>query len=172
MSSRISSSQMPSGDPLDITTDLFFTKTGLDQDDVSQVVRDALHGADDGELFLEERHSEVLVFDDGRMKSSSYDNSSGFGLRSIAGEAHGYAHSGEMTIDAIKRAGETVRAVTSGYDGTLAMPPKAGGNRALYTSQNPLEATAFGEKVTLLQEIDAYARAADPLVKQVSVSVA
>ncbi|MCE2516278.1 MAG: metalloprotease TldD [Alphaproteobacteria bacterium] len=169
---RLTTETLPSGDPLDITSELFFTKTGLDQDAVAAAVQGALTGADDGELYLEERHSEMLVFDDGRMKSSSYDNSSGFGLRSIAGEAHGYAHSGDVTLDAIKRAGETVRAVTSGYNGSLALPPKAGGNRALYTARNPLEATAFGDKVELLQDIDAYARAADPLVKQVTVSTA
>ena len=172
MDSKISSSLLPSGDPLAVTTDLFFQKTGLDEANVMALVKDALTGADDGELYLEERHSEMLVFDDGRMKSSSYDNSSGFGLRSIAGEAHGYAHAGEITLDAIRRAGETVRAVTSGYDGQLALAPAAGGNRPLYTARNPVEATAFGDKVDLIQEIDAYARSADPLVKQVTVSTA
>lgn len=130
-------------DPLDITRDLFFVRAGLDEDTVLSTIRDALAGSDDGELFLEERHSEMMVFDDGRMKSASYDNSSGFGLRAIAGEAHGYAHSGEMTLDAIRRAGNTVRAVTSGHDGHLALPPAAGNNRALYTSANPLEANGL-----------------------------
>jgi len=159
-------------DPLDITRDLFFARTGLDEDTVLSTISDSLAGSDDGELYLEERHSEMMVFDDGRMKSASYDNSSGFGLRAIAGEAHGYAHSGELSIDAIRRAGNTVRAVTSGHNGSLALPPSAGNNRALYTSANPLEATAFADKVTLMQEIDAYARAADPAVAQVSVSLA
>ncbi len=157
---------------LDKTSTLFFDKTGLDESVVQGIVADALAGSDDGELYLEERHSEMLVFDDGRMKSSSYDNTSGFGLRAIAGEAHGYAHAGEMTHDAIKRAASTVQSVTSGYTGTLAIAPAAGRNRALYTDANPLEVTAFGDKVELLQQIDAYARDADPHVKQVSVSMA
>ena len=157
---------------LDKTSNLFFEKTDLDEDAVISIIGDALSGSDDGELFLEERHSEVLVFDDGRMKSSSYDNTSGFGLRAIAGEAHGYAHSGEMTLDAIKRAASSVQSVKSGYQGTMAVAPEGGRNRALYTDANPLEVTAFGDKVELLQEIDAYARAADPNVKQVSVSMA
>jgi TldD protein len=156
---------------LDTTTDLFFTRTDLDEKAVKTVISDALNGSDDGELYLEERHSEMLVFDDGRMKSSSYDSSSGFGLRAIAGEAHGYAHSGELTLDALKRAAATVSSVTDGYHGTMALPPQAGKNRALYTADNPLDATAFGDKVKLLQDIDAYARAADPMVRQVSVSV-
>jgi len=108
---------------LDTTTDLFFTRTDLDEKAVKTVISDALNGSDDGELYLEERHSEMLVFDDGRMKSSSYDSSSGFGLRAIAGEAHGYAHSGELTLDALKRAAATVSSVTDGYHGTMALPP-------------------------------------------------
>ena len=158
-------------DALSLTESLFFERTGLDLGAVENLVADALVGSDDGELFLEETHSEMMLFDDGRMKSASYDNSSGFGLRAIAGEAHGYAHSGEMTIDAMRRAAATVSAVTNGYGGQLALPPRAGTNRALYTSKNPLEATPFGDKVSLMQEIDAYARQADPLVKQVTVSL-
>ena len=158
-------------DALSLTESLFFDRTGLDRGAVENLVADALVGSDDGELFLEETHSEMMLFDDGRMKSASYDNSSGFGLRAIAGEAHGYAHSGEMTIDAMRRAAATVSAVTNGYGGQLALPPRAGTNRALYTSKNPLEATPFGDKVSLMQEIDAYARQADPLVKQVTVSL-
>ena len=156
---------------LEQTDELFFTRSGMDADTVLPIISDALHGSDDGELFLEEKHSEMLVFDDGRMKSASYDQSCGFGLRAIAGEAHGYAHSGELSLEAIRRASATVRAVTDGYDGQLAIPPRSGSNHALYTAENPLEATPFAEKVNLLQQIDAYARAADPRVVQVSASV-
>ena len=50
--------------------------------------------------------------------------------------------------------------------------PAAGANAPLYADQNPLAATSFETKITLLKEIDAYARAADSRVKQVSASVA
>ena len=156
---------------LDTTQKLFFDRTGLDENEVKALVADSLKGSDDGELYLEEKHSEMLVFDDGRMKSASYDNSTGFGLRAIAGEAHGYAHAGEISLDAIHRAAKTVETVTNGHSGTLDVAPSAGANRPLYTASNPLEATAFGDKVELLQEMDAYARQADSNVCQVSVSL-
>jgi TldD protein len=63
----------------------------------------AVHGADDGELYLERYESESLLFDDGRMKASSYDGGEGFGLRVVAGETTGYAHSSEVS-DAAARA--------------------------------------------------------------------
>ncbi|WP_193173256.1 metalloprotease TldD [Nisaea nitritireducens] len=153
------------------TDEIFFQRGGLDLARVGQVVDDALHGADDGELFLEYRQSESLAFDDGRLKNAAFDSTQGFGLRSIAGEAHGYAHASDISEDAIRRAAETVSAVSRGYGGTLAAPPAAS-NATLYTDDNPLALTAFGDKVDLLKEIDAYARARDPRVKQVSASLA
>lgn len=59
--------------------------THLDQDRALALLKEAVAGADDGELFLERRRSEVLVFDDGRVKTASYDASEGFGLRAVRG---------------------------------------------------------------------------------------
>ena len=86
------------------TDDLFFTRAGLDRGRVEGIVGDALNGADDGELFLEYRQSEALAFDDGRLKSASFDTTQGFGLRAVAGEAAGYAHASEL-----KRGGDQPR---------------------------------------------------------------
>ena len=68
----------------------------LDHGTALKMLQDATNGADDGELFLERRQGEALVFDDGRIKTASYDASEGFGLRSVAGEVTGYAHSTEI----------------------------------------------------------------------------
>ncbi len=159
-------------DHLQTTDSIFFENAALDRDRAEAIVRDALVDADDGELFLEMRHSEMLMFDDGRLKSASYDQTSGFGLRAIADEAHGYAHAGDISEAALQRAAESVTAVTRGYSGTAAQPPVSASNRPLYSDGNPLTGTPFEDKVALLQEIDAVARAADPRVVQVSASLA
>ena len=62
-------------------------EAALDRDDALKTLRAATHGADDGELFLERRRAEVLSFDDGRLRTASYDASEGFGLRAVRGEA-------------------------------------------------------------------------------------
>ena len=158
-------------DLLQQTDELFFTRTNLDLERTSKIVHDALAGGDDGELFLEMRHAEMLAFDDGRLKTASYDQSSGFGLRAVAGEAHGYAHAGELSEAALQRAADSVSAVTKGYSGNAALAPNAGANSRLYSDQNPLNATSFDTKIKLLQEMDAYARDSDSRVKQVSGSL-
>ncbi|MEC7202742.1 MAG: metalloprotease TldD [Pseudomonadota bacterium] len=155
---------------LTTTDELFFTKTGLDRSRVEDLTTDALDGADDGELFLEYCQSESISFDDGRVRSASFDTSQGFGLRSISGDAAGYAHSSELSDEAIKRASATVKAVRSGHGGTYADAP-TGTNVKLYSEDNPLGDIAFEDKVGVLSEIDAYLRAKDPRVAQVMASV-
>ncbi|WP_042702095.1 TldD/PmbA family protein, partial [Azospirillum sp. B506] len=155
---------------LAVTDDLFFNRAGMDRARVEGVVQDALHSADDGELYLEYAQSESLGWDDGKLKSASFDTTQGFGLRAIAGEATGYAHASNLSEEAIRRAAATVRAVQAGHTGTLAEPP-AGTNRALYIPDNPLHLVPFIEKVKLLADIDAYARAKDERVRQVSCSI-
>jgi TldD protein len=153
------------------TDELFFDRAGLDRRSLETIVDEALVGADDGELFLEYCQSEALSFDDGRLKSASFDTSQGFGLRAVAGEAAGYAHASELSEEAIRRAAETVRTVHAGRGGTMAAAP-SGTNQVLYSDINPLGEAPFEAKVQLLSEIDAYARGKDPRVRQVSASIA
>ena len=46
--------------------DLFFTQTDLDLQQAVKFTENALHGADDGELYLEYTLSEAFSFDDNR----------------------------------------------------------------------------------------------------------
>jgi len=153
------------------TDDLFFTRAGMDLARTQATVDDALAGADDGELFLEYRQSEAVTYDDGRIRNASFDTAQGFGLRSVSGEVSGYAHASELSEDALKRSAETVRAVISGQGGTAAAGPR-GTNADLYGDGNPLTSLGFEDKVALLEEMNAYARAKDPRVKQVTASIA
>jgi TldD protein len=156
---------------LSLTDDLFFNQTGMNRSAVESAVDDALMGADDGELFLEYRQSESFSWDDGKLKNASFDTSQGFGLRSVSGETTGFAHAVDLNEKAIRRAGETVRAVSAGRGGTMSEAP-IGTNRHLYQDHNPLLGKSFEDKIQLLQQIDTYVRAKDPRVHQVSVSLA
>ncbi|MTI18643.1 metalloprotease TldD [Rhodobacteraceae bacterium RKSG542] len=144
--------------------------SGLGEEKARSIISEAFQGADDGELYLEYSESEGLVFDNGRLKSSSFNSGQGFGLRTVVGEATGYAHSGEISEGSLRRAVDAVSSVKSGHTGTYAEAPQRT-NRKLYTDENPIGSPSFEEKVQLLQKIDAYARAKDPRVKQVSVSI-
>ncbi len=154
----------------DHATDLL-AAADLDAEAARQIVAEAVEGADDGELFLEYRQSESLVFDNGRLKGASFDTTQGFGLRAVTGEVAGFAHSGEISEAALKRAADAVKAVRGGHAGTYAAAP-ARTNRSLYTDENPIGLPSFDDKAKLLAEIDAHARARDPRVRQVTASLA
>jgi len=144
--------------------------TLLDESAALGVLRKATDGADDGELFLERRRSESLVLDDGRIRNASYDASEGFGLRAVRGEVAGYAHSTHVTEAALKRAAETARLAVADGGGVMADPPQ-GTNQRLYAAADPMADAGFAVKIDTLREIDAFARALDSRVVQVSASL-
>ncbi|MCV2880527.1 metalloprotease TldD [Actibacterium sp. XHP0104] len=143
----------------------------LDLDRALLTLRQATDGADDGELFLERRRSEALVFDDGRIKTASYDATEGFGLRAVKGETAGYAHSSEISNAALARASETARLAVGDGGGTMAPPPQST-NRRLYSDADPMADAEFPVKIETLREIDAFARDLDPRIVQVSATLA
>jgi TldD protein len=144
---------------------------GVDPNRARKILGEALGGADDGELFVERSESESFLFDDGRLKSAAYDATEGFGLRVVAGETAGYAHASEISEAAIRRAGDSAALAKRGYAGVAAEGPRPT-NARLYSEDNPLASPGFSDKVALLQEIDAWARARDPRVVQVMASLA
>ena len=165
----------------------FFTAPGaaanadFTRDAALALTATALQGADDGELYLEHTAIESLVWSDGKLKDASFHVDQGFGLRAVAGEFTAYAHGNSLTLPALKQAAATVGAARAGYSGSadLSFGLSAGSarpaNPALYQAADPTGASGgapLEAKIALLQEIDAYIRAAEPLAKQVSVSLA
>ncbi|HEX4172226.1 MAG TPA: metalloprotease TldD [Acetobacteraceae bacterium] len=159
--------------PLAATDQLFFERVdaALDRATAEATLGSALARSDDGELYLEYREGEQISLDDGRIRSAGFDTTLGFGLRAVAGEATGYAHAGELSDAALRRAADSVAAVAAGYSGEVAEPPRAT-NARLYSDANPLGAADFPKRTALLAEIDAYARGKDPRVVQVMAAIA
>ena len=141
----------------------------LDPDEAKRLAATHLSACDDGELFLEHSVSEAFGFDDGRLKTASYDSASGFGLRGVTGETTAFAHANEISAPAIERAAATLRLLDPANGAAAAAPPRT--NHAMYGSDNPQIEVPFADKVALCQQIDAAARARDPRVAQVSVSL-
>ncbi len=154
-----------------MTDNYDFFSAELDKNRTISIVENALQGMDDGELFLEYDQTESVSFDDGSIRNASFNISKGFGLRSVFGETCGFAHANELSEEAIKRAAETVVAIEkSGKSNNINMSV----NRAhtpLYPAINPISGVEFSAKVEILTEIDAYLRAKDARIKQVSASL-
>lgn len=147
-----------------------FEESDLTAEFAQGAVDAVMRGADDGELFIERGQSEALTFDDGRLKTASFDSSRGFGLRCVAGETTGFAQGTDLSPAALSRAARAVVMAKDGYDGTPSAAPKRT-NTKLYPDIDPVADPDFANKVALLQNIDAYCRALDSSVVQVSATL-
>jgi TldD protein len=152
----------------------FHERFGLDERAVGGVLENALERrADAAELFFEYTVADQVLLEEGIVKSGDRHVEQGVGVRVTAGERQGYAHSDEITLQSLRLAAATARAISEG--GAPHAPVALGGARrpahdlypvALAPTDVPVE-----RKVTLLSEIDGYARARDPRVVQVMASV-
>ena len=147
-----------------------FLYRSLDPDGAKRLAVRHLAGHEDGELYLQYSASEAFGFDDGRLKTADYHTSSGFGLRGVSGETTAFAHATEISEAAIERAAATLKLLDPAKGAPAAPPLRT--NQAMYGSDDPLSLIPFAAKVALCQKIDAAARARDPRVAQVSVSLA
>ncbi len=134
------------------------------------ILDEALTGADDGELFVEERVSEVTVFDDGVLRSSSRDVSRGFGLRAVSGEATGLAHASDISEAALSARPPRYARSPPAIRAPMRKNPAA--PTAPYGEGDPLAGSPLAARVALLTQADAFARGLDSRVRQVTVSVA
>ena len=159
-------------------SDIFFANSELDADSTRALALEALSPFEDGELFLEYSQSEGLGWDDGCLKTASFDTSMGFGLRAVDGERFAFAHATGLDRTSLKQAANTVAALRSGHAGAagnivkdIKLSKPSTKTPLLYGHDNPLDGMPFADKVALLAEMDAYSRAKDSRVKQVSCSL-
>jgi TldD protein len=129
-------------------------------------------GVDAADLYFQQAVSESWFFEDGIVKSGSHHTEQGVGVRAISGEKTGFAYSDEIALPALSdAAGAATAIVRQGQSGTLAAS-RSPQVTALYPANSPLDSWKTAVKLELLKRADAAARAADPRVTQVMVSLA
>jgi TldD protein len=147
-----------------------FLYRNLDPDAARRLAHKHLSAHEDGELFLQYAANEAFGFDDGRLKTADYHTTSGFGLRGVSGETTAFAHANEISEAAIERAAATLKLLDVRNGLPTGSPQRT--NQSMYGADDPLSLVPFAEKVRICEQIDAAARARDPRVVQVSVSLA
>ena len=155
-------------------TDALFYEGDTDlRDGIVRRATGVLAGYDDGELFLEQYRAQSLVWDDGRLRTTSFDTREGFGLRVVQGEEVGFAHANEISEKAVLRAAERLAIIapkeTTPKPSTVASDRR---NHALYADEDPTEALSFTHVRDLLAALDTRLRQADSEVRQVTISCA
>src|SRR6185503_17106674 len=126
---------------------------------------------DYADLYFEHTVSESVSMEESLVKRASKSISQGVGVRATAAEKTGYAYSDEITLAQLEQAADTARYIARSPAGAGVPAIRVGRpSQDLYPVNHPVTEVATGEKVSLLQKIDALARAYDPRIKNVMAS--
>jgi TldD protein len=126
---------------------------------------------DYADLFFEYSTEDSVVLEEGIVKSGDRHLEQGVGVRAQAGERQGYAHSDEVSVEALQIAARTARAISADA-GARARPAVAtrSGSRDLYPVAQPPTDAGVARKIELVEAIDRYARSRDPRIAEVMAS--
>ncbi|HET8900019.1 MAG TPA: metalloprotease TldD [Rhodanobacteraceae bacterium] len=128
-------------------------------------------GIDEADLYFQHSRSESWFLEDGIVKDGSHAIEQGVGVRAVAGEKTGFAYSDDIVLAQLQDAARAARAIARSGQGA-GKPLAMRSQRALYPAIDPVESLDNDDKIRVLREVDAHARARDPRVKQVIVSLA
>src|ERR671935_2559989 len=131
---------------------------------IDRLLGSALRGrVEDADVYLEYRINEELQIEEGTIKKASRHVSQGAGVRAQAGTRTGYAHTDDISLRNLEEAARQARAIAdrASVGGALAVA-SAGAPHDLYSLSEPPVAAGLEAKVSLLERVDAAARAADP----------
>ena len=153
--------------------DFFRDRFNLDEPGLEAILGTALERkVDRADLYFEYTTQDSVALEEGLVKDGSRHVEQGVGVRAIAGERQGYAHSDEISLDSARLAAGTARAISEAVNSeTAAVTPHASATHNLYALDVAPTDIPVDQKVSLLSEIDAYAHRLDPSIKQVMASV-
>ena len=148
------------------------TPGGMAANDLERVFNQLMGpGIDAADLYFQHSRSESWHLEEGIVKDGSHSIEQGVGVRAIAGEKTGFAYSDEIVLPQLLEATRAARAIARDGHGA-GRPLAVRQTPSLYPAIDPVESLPNPEKIALLREVDAYARARDPRVRQVMVSLA
>lgn len=148
------------------------SQAGIGQQELSQTLSTiAKRDVDYADIYFQSCWHESLVLEDSIIKDGSFNIDRGVGIRAVAGEKTGFAYSDQINLEALTQSAKAARGIVQqGGEGrvkafTTQTAPQ------FYAPINPLNSLDKKQKIALLEEVDAYIRAKEPLVQEVSASI-
>jgi len=128
-------------------------------------------GVDFGDIYFQHARRESWTVEDGIVRDGAHSIEQGVGVRAISGEKTGFAYADDIHADALLSAAGSARAIARSGEEHRVRALVPAGARALYPAEDPVDGMANDAKVEALRRVDRLLRAADPRVKQVTVSL-
>ncbi|MFT4256178.1 MAG: metalloprotease TldD [Pseudoxanthomonas sp.] len=158
--------------PLQIAESRLLLPAGLDPNGLDRAFGALLGpGIDFGDLYFQHARRESWTVEDGIVKDGAHSIEQGVGVRAISGEKTGFAYSDDINAHALLEAANSARAIARDGGALSPHPLARNSGHALYASDDPIDGLPNDAKVEALRRVDKLLRAADPRVKQVTVSL-
>ncbi|WP_075257936.1 metalloprotease TldD [Herbaspirillum camelliae] len=148
------------------------TPYGLDETHLFAGLRTALSkGGDFADLYVKSSEFEHWALEGGRVNRGRYDQDLGFGLRVLHGDQSLLATASSLDLASIMRAADAVSSSRAQAASPVAAIRIEGGKKTYYAPLDPLLALSADGKISLLETVNALARAYDSRVVEVNASL-
>ena len=164
----------PASRPAFSPADFFDERFGVTARDLDRVLgRAVTRQADYADLYFEYRTNDQVHLEEGLVKHASVSTANGVGARVLAEEKTGYAFTDDVTIRNLDTAVRTANVIANdrGSDRPARVPTPAASRHDLYPVPQSFPDVPLERKIALLQDLDRFARQADPRVKGVFASL-
>lgn len=158
---------------LENARDILLAPAGLGDTDLQNILDQLMgHQVDNADLYFQISRNESWVLEDGIIKEGHHNIDQGVGVRAMSGEKTGFAYSDEILLPALNQAASAARAIVRSGRQSQVQAWQQHSGQQLYLTADPLNSLETADKIDLLRQMDAEARAQDPRVKQVIASLA
>ena len=124
---------------------------------------------DFADLYLQDQILESWSLEDGIVRDAGYSHDQGAGIRVNTGERVGFAYTDDLELSALVAAAKAASGIArAGQSGSQKI--QASRAPALYAASSPMNVMP-AQRVEFLKHIDAYTRALDPRVQEVTLSL-
>ncbi len=150
----------------------FFEKLGLTERLLERCLGEALSaGGEFADLYFEAVTSTSLGMDEGIVKTASQGMSVGCGVRVLYGERTGFAYTDDLSTERLLKAARTAASIASGPQTERVQGFTETRTPELYPVAGSSSDATIAAKLKLIDRADRAARAFDPRITQVSVSL-
>jgi TldD protein len=150
----------------------FFDKLGLTERLLERCLGEALSaGGEFADLYFEAVTSTSLGMDEGIVKTASQGMSVGCGVRVLYGERTGFAYTDDLSAERLLKAARTAALIASGPQTERVQGFTETRTPQLYPVAGSSNDATIAAKLKLIERADKAARAFDPRITQVRVSL-
>src|ERR1051326_5972982 len=147
---------------MDFSESIFARRFNITQGDLEGYLGEALsQGGDYADLYFEHLQTSSISIDESIVKSAAQGVSMGVGVRVISGERTGYAYSGDLAPEKIRKAARVAAHIAAGPAKVEKIDLNEGARHNLYPVLVAPSETEFAERVDLVRRADRAARAYD-----------